>query len=121
MKTREDIVKKFHEAFDAYINTKPTAKLLKLRKTLIDEEVKELFADIDKAISYIESGKKVPKAIYANMLKEMADLQVVLSGMSVAFKPLQNFDKAFKLVHASNMSKLGKDGKPILREDGKIL
>lgn len=30
-------------------------------------------------------------------------------------------DKAFALVHASNMSKLGEDGKPIRREDGKIL
>lgn len=30
-------------------------------------------------------------------------------------------EKAVKLVHASNMSKLGDDGKPIRRDDGKIL
>jgi predicted HAD superfamily Cof-like phosphohydrolase len=29
--------------------------------------------------------------------------------------------EAFKRVHTSNMSKLGDDGKPVLREDGKIL
>ena len=29
--------------------------------------------------------------------------------------------EALKRVHASNMSKLGEDGKPILREDGKVL
>jgi hypothetical protein len=29
--------------------------------------------------------------------------------------------EAFKRVHLSNMSKLGEDGKPILREDGKIM
>ena len=29
--------------------------------------------------------------------------------------------QAFLLVHESNMSKLGEDGKPILREDGKVL
>lgn len=29
--------------------------------------------------------------------------------------------EAFKRVHISNMSKLGDDGKPILREDGKIM
>ena len=29
--------------------------------------------------------------------------------------------KAFLLVHESNMSKLGDDGKPIRREDGKVL
>ena len=31
------------------------------------------------------------------------------------------FDASFDEVHASNMSKLGEDGKPIYREDGKIL
>lgn len=31
------------------------------------------------------------------------------------------FDEAFRRVHQSNMSKLGDDGKPIKREDGKIL
>jgi len=31
------------------------------------------------------------------------------------------FDEAFKRVHESNMSKLGEDGKPLLRADGKIL
>jgi len=31
------------------------------------------------------------------------------------------FWEAFKRVHISNMSKLGDDGKPILREDGKIM
>jgi predicted HAD superfamily Cof-like phosphohydrolase len=32
-----------------------------------------------------------------------------------------NFDEAFKRVHASNMSKLGSDGKVLRRPDGKIL
>jgi predicted HAD superfamily Cof-like phosphohydrolase len=31
------------------------------------------------------------------------------------------FDEAFAEVHRSNMSKLGEDGKPVLREDGKIM
>lgn len=31
------------------------------------------------------------------------------------------FREAFRRVHASNMSKLGEDGKPIHREDGKVL
>lgn len=33
----------------------------------------------------------------------------------------ETIEKAVKLVHASNMSKLGDDGKPIRRDDGKIL
>ncbi len=65
--------------------------------------------------------KKVPRDLYKNMLKEMADVQVVLSGTSVALKPLKHLDKAFKLVHASNMGKLGENGQPILRADGKVL
>jgi predicted HAD superfamily Cof-like phosphohydrolase len=35
---------------------------------------------------------------------------------------LQNkIEEVFKEIHRSNMSKLGADGKPIYREDGKIL
>jgi predicted HAD superfamily Cof-like phosphohydrolase len=30
-------------------------------------------------------------------------------------------EDVFNEIHASNMSKLGEDGKPLLREDGKIL
>ena len=32
-----------------------------------------------------------------------------------------DLDEAMHRVHASNMSKLGEDGKPIYREDGKVL
>jgi predicted HAD superfamily Cof-like phosphohydrolase len=32
-----------------------------------------------------------------------------------------DLDKCFNEVHRSNMSKLGLDGKPIYREDGKVL
>jgi predicted HAD superfamily Cof-like phosphohydrolase len=32
-----------------------------------------------------------------------------------------DLDKCFKEVHSSNMSKLDRDGRPIYREDGKIL
>ena len=53
------------------------------------------------------------------MLKELADVQYVLSGMAVSLGlPLQ---EAFNRVHKSNMSKAGADGKAIRREDGKVL
>ncbi len=121
VKTREDYIKEFHNAFGQGVHQEPTVEVLKLRRTLIAEEAKELFEEIDAAIALLESGKPVPKETYANMLKELADLQVVLSGTSVSFKPLKNLDEAFKLVHASNMSKLDDNGRPILREDGKVL
>lgn len=120
-KNREEYIREFHEAFGLDINSEPTVALLQLRKTLIDEEVKELFSDMDEAIGYLQRGESVPRELYLNMLKEITDVQVVTSGASVALKPLQNLDEAFRRVCASNMSKLGEDGKPIYREDGKVL
>lgn len=120
-KSREDQVKEFHDAFGLDVRAEPTVKLLKLRRTLITEEVRELTADIDTAIACLEKGVDVPRATYVNMLKEMADVQVVLSGTAVALKPLERLQEAFRRVHESNMSKLDAQGRPILREDGKVL
>ena len=54
-----------------------------------------------------------------NQLKELADL------VYVCFQFAENKEwdllEALRRIHASNMSKLGEDGKPIRREDGKIL
>ena len=49
----------------------------------------------------------------------VCDLIYVLAGSLVSFGV--DLDKCFAEVHRSNMSKLGEDGKPIVREDGKIL
>lgn len=121
MENREDTVKKFHEAFGIHIDMEPSIPLLQLRRTLIDEEVRELFADIDTAIAHLENNEEIPLELQANMLKELADVQTVVSGMAVALKPLNKLEEAFMRVHESNMSKLGEDGKPIHREDGKVL
>ena len=52
------------------------------------------------------------------MMKELADLLFVSFGFAVSFGfPI---DEIFKRVYESNMSKLGPDGKPIYRDDGKI-
>jgi predicted HAD superfamily Cof-like phosphohydrolase len=120
-KTREAYLTEFHTAFGAAINELPTVELLRLRKALIEEEANELYQEFDTAIALIEKGQEVPRELWAAMLKEAADVQVVLSGAAVALRPLRNFEEAFIRVHESNMSKLGVDGKPVLREDGKIL
>ena len=56
---------------------------------------------------------------YEEELKELADLVYVI------FQFCENMEwdleEALKRVHRSNMSKLGLDGKPIRRQDGKIL
>ena len=57
--------------------------------------------------------------VTAEALKELADL------VYVCYQYAENMnwflDEALHRVHESNMSKLGEDGKPIYREDGKVL
>ena len=74
-----------------------------LRYHLIEEEVSEL-AEAEEP---------------AHVLKEMTDTVYVLYGMAATFG--WDLDEAVRRVHASNMSKLGEDGEPIYREDGKVL
>ena len=52
-------------------------------------------------------------------LKELADLCYVC--WQYAENMGWDLDEALNRVHISNMSKLGEDGKPIYREDGKVL
>ena len=83
--------------------TQKDADRIKLRFDLNAEEFKEL----------------VTAETPAEIMKEACDLVYVILGMFVEFG--WNFDEAFKRVHESNMSKLDDEGKPIRREDGKIL
>ena len=79
---------------------------------LIVEEFKELL-DADAQL-YRDNP-----TVIAEALKELADL------VYVCYQYAENMgwllDEALNRVHLSNMSKLGEDGKPIYREDGKVL
>ncbi|MGA1713323.1 MAG: hypothetical protein ACO4CS_18730 [bacterium] len=87
---------------------------MKLQQTLIDEEHLEL------AHAYLDLKKDITnKRAREHMLKELADLVYVCQQEAAAFG--WDLQTAYNRVHASNMSKLGEDGKPIRREDGKIL
>ena len=80
--------------------------------------IKEEFDEVTQEIQALDKDVNDVKA-RENLLKELADLQYVLANMCVAFG--FNLYEAFDRVHKSNMSKLGLDGKPLYREDGKIL
>jgi predicted HAD superfamily Cof-like phosphohydrolase len=102
-------VKVFMRTFGQEIKDKPsfpTTKITQLRYSLIKEELNELKEAIDK-----------------NNLKEVADaltdILYVTYGAGHAFGI--NLDACFTEVQSSNMSKLGKDGKPIYNEYGKVL
>ena len=91
-------VKKFMETFGQEVKEKaefPNDRITTLRYDLIKEELQELREDA------------------------LTDILYVTYGAGHAFGI--NLDKCFQEVQNSNMSKLGKDGKPIYNENGKVM
>ena len=102
-------VKKFMETFGQEIKEKaefPDNKITNLRYDLIKEELNELKVAIEN-----RDIKEVADAL--------TDILYVTYGAGHAFGI--NLDKCFEEVQSSNMSKLGKDGKPIYNEKGKVM
>ena len=102
-------VKKFMETFGQEVKEKaefPNDKITKLRYDLIKEELEELREALEK-----KDIKEVADAL--------TDILYVTYGAGHAFGI--NLDKCFQEVQSSNMSKLGKDGKPIYNENGKVM
>ena len=82
------------------------------QKNLIVEEFKEfLEADQNMVLMHPQDREAT--------LKELADLIYVCA--QYAENMNWDIEQALRRVHKSNMSKLGEDGKPIYREDGKVL
>lgn len=105
--TNFEKVAEFMNAFGQDVETSPCwSSAFELRYELIDEELKELRQALDER-NLVE------------VADALTDLLYVVYGAGHSFGiPL---DKCFDEVHDSNMSKLGVDGKPIYREDGKVL
>ena len=113
------IVRYFHLAFGqvapSHPPLRPDKDLVRLRMRLIKEEYTEVMAELGKLTRQSDPDKVVE--IYRDLLKELADLRYVVEGCAVSLGlPIE---AAFAEVHHSNMSKLGTDGKPVKREDGK--
>jgi len=104
-------LKEFHTAFNLGWQEEPTQideKTKKLRISIMNEELKE-------AIDAIESEP------LENIAKELADVLYVVYGTIGEYGLEEKMEDVFDEVHRSNMSKLGPEGKPIYREDGKVL
>ena len=107
--TNFESVKKFMETFGQEIKEKasfPNDKITNLRLDLIKEELGELKVAINN-----KDLKEVADAL--------TDILYVTYGAGHAFGI--NLDSCFKEVQNSNMSKLGKDGKPIYNDRGKVM
>ena len=118
MTVYEQKLRECHQAMECAIDTPLSVETLELRYRLLKEELDELKVETDTLCQELKSTGKTTLETRTRMLKELSDLQYVLSGMAVSFNlPLE---EAFLRVHNSNMSKLV-DGKPLKRADGKFL
>tara|TARA_B110000977_G_scaffold88243_1_gene117256 strand:- start:52 stop:435 length:384 start_codon:yes stop_codon:yes gene_type:complete len=109
MPTNFENVKLFMNTFDQEVKKSPklpSEEVVDLRLDLIYEEVTEL---------YESTNSKDMNGI----ADALTDILYVTYGMGAALGI--DLDKCFEEVQRSNMSKLGEDGKPIYREDGKVM
>ena len=112
MKNELKAVHEFHEAFGLGIKHNPIAKLdenkLKLRFNLMAEENEE----------YLEAAMNDDLIEVADAL---GDMLYILCGTILEHGMQYKIEEVFNEIQRSNMSKLGANGKPIYREDGKVM
>lgn len=112
MKRRIEAVKEFHTAFGLGMNEKPIADLgvakNVLRFNLMKEENEE----------YLEAASNNDLTEVADAL---GDMLYILCGTIIEHGMQHKIEEVFEEIQRSNMSKLGENGKPIYREDGKVL
>ena len=102
----------FHDTFGLNYNDSPTVdlekKIIELRFNLMKEENDE----------YIEAARNNDIVEVADAL---GDMLYILCGTIIEHGMSDIIEDVFDEIQKSNMSKLGADGKPIYREDGKVL
>ncbi len=107
-----DMVKQFQDVFGDPNFNSPTLNISDrnkdLRITLLQEELDEL-----------------KEATENNDLVEiadaLADIQYLLFGTVLMYGMRDKFEQIFEEVHRSNMTKVGKNGEILKREDGKVI
>jgi predicted HAD superfamily Cof-like phosphohydrolase len=105
-----EMLRQFHTTYGLTLSETPNSpapELVKLRMNLIEEEVEELREAIGTFGELVE------------VADALADIVYIAFGTALVYGI--DLDAVLNEVHRSNMSKLGEDGKPIYREDGKVL
>jgi predicted HAD superfamily Cof-like phosphohydrolase len=103
------MVREFHESFGLPARSAPAlvaGPLARLRQRLLDEEVEEV-------------AEALADGDLPGIAQELADVVYVAYGTALTYGV--DLDAVLAEVHRANMSKLDADGKPLLREDGKVL
>ena len=112
MKKQIDSVKQFHDTYKIGYKNKPTANIgsekNKLRFKLMSEENEE----------YLVAANNNDMIEVADAL---GDMLYILCGTILEHGMQDIIEPIFDEIQKSNMSKLGDDGNPIFREDGKVL
>lgn len=105
-------VETFHNAFGIANNDKPTVELsesdIALRHRLMQEENEE----------YLEAAQNGDLVEVADAL---GDMLYILCGTILKHGLQDKIAEVFQEIQRSNMSKLDANGKPIYREDGKVM
>lgn len=122
----------FMKAFGASLDPRMWVKL-------IDEEMSELSAETPRTsahlkelcdVLYVSTGLALTAPEHIGMLLPATERKAIVTQQAKVSSVLKEnleqygdsvFTEAFSRVHDSNMSKLGLDGKPIYRQDGKVL
>jgi len=112
MQRQLNAVYHFHETYQLNISEFPTAHLseerIDLRFNLMKEENEE----------YLEAAKNKDLVEIADAL---GDMLYILCGTIIEHGLQHKIEEVFDEIQRSNMSKLGEDGQPIYREDGKVM
>ncbi|MAW96625.1 MULTISPECIES: nucleoside triphosphate pyrophosphohydrolase family protein [unclassified Leeuwenhoekiella] len=112
MKKRLAAVHEFHTSFGLGIRETPTADLGRAKNQLRFELMREENEE------YLEAANNNDLTEVADAL---GDMLYILCGTILEHGMQHKIEEVFDEIQRSNMSKLGADGKPIYREDGKVL
>jgi len=112
MRKQINSVKEFHTAFKIGHSEIPIANLGESKHTLRYNLMKE-------------ENEEYLEAVQNNDLIEIADalgdMMYILCGTIIEHGLQHKMEEVFDEIQRSNMSKLGEDGQPIYREDGKVM
>ena len=105
-------VEEFHRIYKLGNSEKPIGKLENQKENLRFELMKE------ENDEYLEAAKNGDIVEVADAL---GDMMYILCGTIIEHGMQHIIEEVFDEIHRSNLSKLDENGKPIYREDGKVI